>query len=76
MTVVNTTASFSAGNVIQVGEHRVTFIRDLAEGGFGKVSLVKDCSQPSATIPASSIGSYYAMKTLLCQTKEQVSFHY
>ena len=56
----------------QVGEHRVTFIRDLAEGGFGKVSLVKDCSQASATIPASTIGSYYAMKTLLCQTKEQV----
>mmetsp|Transcript_16582 Transcript_16582/g.24947 ORF Transcript_16582/g.24947 Transcript_16582/m.24947 type:complete len:537 (-) Transcript_16582:176-1786(-) len=63
-TVASSASSFSTGSVLQVGEHRVSFIRDLAEGGFGKVSLVKD---------ANTQGSYYAMKTLLCQTKEQLA---
>ena len=41
------------------------FIRPIAEGGFGTVSLVKDCSSKNSS-------TYYALKLLLCQTKEQV----
>jgi serine/threonine protein kinase len=40
-----------------VGRHKVTVIRELAEGGFGKVLLVKDCDS----------GRDYAMKQMLCQ---------
>jgi hypothetical protein len=50
---------------LQVGQHKVSFIKPIAEGGFGTVSLVKDTS-------AGASGGYYALKLLLCQTKEQV----
>jgi hypothetical protein len=62
-------AAMSISGSIQVGSYKVAVIRDLAEGGFGKVSLVKD------TMAGSEYGKEYALKTLLCQTKEQVSEH-
>lgn len=44
----------------------MSVVRDLAEGGFGKVVLVKDA------MAGSEQGKEYALKILLCQTKEQV----
>ena len=60
-------ASMSFSGSINVGSYKVAVVKDLAEGGFGKVSLVKDM------MAGSEYGKEYALKILLCQTKEQVS---
>lgn len=44
-----------------MGSHKVVIVKELAEGGFGKVFLVRD--------PVSKFE--FAMKQLLCQTSEQ-----
>lgn len=58
---VVTAAATLTGN-IQVGKHRVMVLKELAEGGFGKVFLVKDTDSKRE----------YAMKQLLCQSKDQL----
>eukprot|EP01041_Mallomonas_annulata_P003372 gene3372-6672_t len=55
-------AAAALSGQIQVGHHKVTVIKELAEGGFGKVFLVRDLSTKTD----------YAMKQLLCQSKEQI----
>lgn len=52
------------GQAYQVGGMHVAVLRELADGGFGTVFLVQEVSNP---------GKHYAMKKLLCQTKEQVA---
>jgi hypothetical protein len=59
-------AALSFSGSLQVGSYKVSMVRDLAEGGFGKVALVKDA------MAGSEYGKEYALKLLLCQTKEQV----
>eukprot|EP00607_Mallomonas_marina_P003393 CAMPEP_0182432384 /NCGR_PEP_ID=MMETSP1167-20130531/55953_1 /TAXON_ID=2988 /ORGANISM="Mallomonas Sp, Strain CCMP3275" /LENGTH=404 /DNA_ID=CAMNT_0024619823 /DNA_START=243 /DNA_END=1454 /DNA_ORIENTATION=- len=59
-TAQHAAASFSSQ--IQVGHHKVTILKELAEGGFGKVYIVRDVSTKTD----------YAMKQLLCQCREQV----
>jgi serine/threonine kinase 16 len=41
----------------------VSIVRELAEGGFGMVYLVEDCTR----------GKRYALKQLLCQSREQIA---
>lgn len=60
-------ASLSLSGSIQVGSHKVSVVKDIAEGGFGKVALVKDM------MSGSEYGKEYALKILLCQTKDQVN---
>ncbi len=48
----------------QVGNHKVVVVRELAQGGFGNVLLVRDVVHPSAL---------YAMKQMICQSQEQVA---
>lgn len=61
--VVEVASSTGVGiQTIQVGNTHVIVVRDLAEGGFGTVSLVEDAGNKRQ----------YAMKRMLCQTKEQV----
>ena len=59
-------AALSISGSIQVGSHKVSVIKDIAEGGFGKVALVKDM------MAGSDYGKEYALKIMLCQTKDQV----
>ena len=47
---------------IQIGHHKVIITREIAQGGFGTVSLVKDIND----------GKMYAMKQMFCQSREQV----
>lgn len=54
-----------SGSVV-VGSHKVAIVKDLAEGGFGKVSLVKDA------MAGSHYGKEYALKILLCQSRDQI----
>ena len=48
---------------LQVGSHRVYMVREIAEGGFSKVYLVRDSSNASQV---------FALKQMLCQTKESI----
>jgi serine/threonine kinase 16 len=47
---------------IQVGHHKVVLVKEIAQGGFGIVSLVKDVND----------GKVFAMKQMFCQSREQV----
>jgi hypothetical protein len=47
----------------QVGHHRVAIVKELAQGGFGIVFLVRDTQHPDRL---------YAMKQMFCQSREQV----
>ncbi|CAM9186828.1 unnamed protein product [Ectocarpus fasciculatus] len=46
---------------IQVGNHRVVVVREIAQGGFGIVMLVRDVND----------NKLYAMKQMFCQSREQ-----
>lgn len=46
---------------IQVGNHRVVVVREIAQGGFGIVMLVRDANGDTL----------YAMKQMFCQSREQ-----
>lgn len=58
------TNSLNNTNILVVGKTKVMIIKELADGGFGKVYLVQDGSNPTRQ---------YAMKQLHCQTGEQES---
>ena len=47
---------------IQVGNHKVVVVREIAQGGFGIVFLVRDVHD----------GTMYAMKQMFCQSREQM----
>lgn len=70
--IVNVNASkyLSANAITQVGTTKVRVIKQLAEGAYGIVFLAQDASgEASATnTPPTS----YALKQLICQSKEQV----
>ena len=51
----------STAGVIKVGRRKVSIMKELAEGGFGKVYLVQD----------QDTGTDYAMKHMMCQSTEQ-----
>uniref|UniRef100_A0A7S3M3S9 Protein kinase domain-containing protein n=1 Tax=Spumella elongata TaxID=89044 RepID=A0A7S3M3S9_9STRA len=57
-----------AGQVVQVGRMVVTVVKELAEGGFGMVYLVED-----GNTSVGNRGQQYALKQLLCQSREQVA---
>jgi hypothetical protein len=60
--VVHSVSSLSGHQ--QVGNHRIVVIKELAQGGFGIVFLVRDAQHPD---------TLYAMKQMFCQSKEQVT---
>lgn len=49
------------GGEMQVGEHRVYMMREIAEGGFSKVFLARDSGHSA---------QMYALKQMVCQTRE------
>lgn len=55
-------SSLLGGTIYTIGPHRVTRVRQLAEGGFSFVDLVRSAAD----------GKQYALKRILCQTPEQV----
>ena len=54
----------------QVGRMAVSIVRELAEGGFGMVYLVEDCA---ASRGSQHAPPQFALKQLLCQSREQVT---
>ena len=59
----------SANAVLNVGNTKVRIVKQLAEGAFGIVFLVQDAGSASAV---ESANTTYALKQLICQSKEQV----
>ena len=57
-------AASSPGGITLVGKTRVVVIKEIAEGAFGTVFLAQDASNPSRR---------FALKQMLCQSKEQTS---
>jgi len=57
------TGNIVIGQTLPVGQTRVTVVRLLAEGGFGSVFLANDVSSSSTS---------YALKQVLCQSREQI----
>ena len=61
--VTEAASTISSGlNATTVGKTKVNIVKELAEGGFGKIFLVTDANNPN---------KQYAMKQMLCQTKDQ-----
>jgi len=58
-----TTGNIVIGQTLSVGQSRVTVVKLLAEGGFGSVFLATDASSSSTS---------YALKQVLCQSREQI----
>ena len=58
-----TTGNIVIGQTLSVGQCRVTVVKLLAEGGFGSVFLATDASSSSTS---------YALKQVLCQSREQI----
>lgn len=73
--VVNTSTSriISVNSTTQVGTTKVRVIKQLAEGAFGIVFLAQDVSESSLSSRSAGSGKSYALKQLICQTKDQVA---
>jgi Protein kinase domain len=62
--VASTVVANQSNPVVQIGNTKVQITRELAEGGFGKVFVVQDMVRQD---------KYYAMKQMICQSKEQIA---
>ena len=56
----------------KVGGTKVRIVKELAQGGFGIVFLAQDAADSSDNNNAEGGSKQYALKQMLCQTKEQI----